>query len=81
MGIVGPHFLTLATYLTSRQTKKNSVVLGVSLVVWGLQWSPVGSQVCKFGPLDPAEERQDQGRVVGGDTGLSVPHTSHIFDA
>ena len=31
-------------------------------------------------PLGPAEVELDQSRVVGGNTGPSVPHTSHIFD-
>ena len=30
--------------------------------------------------LDPAKVGKDQNRVVGGDTGISVPHTSHVFD-
>ena len=37
--------------------------------------------VREIDPLDPAEEGQDNDRVMGGDTGPSVPHTSHIFDA
>ena len=37
--------------------------------------------MCKIAPLDPAEEGQDQNRVVGGDTGPSVAHTSLILDA
>ena len=37
--------------------------------------------MCEIAPLHPAEEGQDQGRVVSGDTGPSVPHTSHIIDA
>ena len=37
-------------------------------------------QVCKIDPLDPAEVGQDQSRVLGGDTGPPVPHTSHLFD-
>ena len=32
--------------------------------------------MCKIAPLDPAEEGQDQGKVVGGNTGPSVPHTN-----
>ena len=55
-------------------------VSGVALAVWGLLWGSPGLQVCEIAPLDPAEKEKDQGRVVGGDTGPSVPHTSHIFD-
>ena len=33
VGILGSQFLILAMYLTVRRTKKNSVVMGVSLVV------------------------------------------------
>ena len=40
-----------------------------------------GLQVCEIALLDPAKKEQDKDRVVGGDTGPSVPHTSHIFDA
>ena len=36
VGKLGHQFLILATYLTLRWTKKYSVVLGVSLIVWGL---------------------------------------------
>ena len=59
----------------------NSVVLGVSLVVWGLLWAPPGLQVREIAPLNPGEVGQDQSRVVGEDTGPSVPHTSLIFDS
>ena len=41
---------------------------------------PLGSQICEIAPLDPAEIGQDQNRVVRGDTGPSIPHTSHLFD-
>ena len=37
--------------------------------------------MCVIVHLEPSEVRQDQSRVVGGDTGPSVAHTSHIFDA
>ena len=37
---------------------------------------PLGSQICEIAPLDPAEIGQDQNRVVGGDTGPSVPQTT-----
>ena len=30
--------------------------------------------------LDLAKVGKEQIRVVGGDTGISVPHTSHVFD-
>ena len=68
--------MPLSQYFSKNQVKKYSVVLGVSLVVWGIGWGPPGLQVCKIAPLDPAEEGQDQGRVVGGDIGPSVPHTN-----
>ena len=32
-GILGSQFLILAMYLTIRRTKKNSIVMGISLVV------------------------------------------------
>ena len=37
--------------------------------------------MCEIALLDPAEEGQDKDTVVGGDTGPSVPNTSHTFDA
>ena len=37
--------------------------------------------MCVIVHLEPAEVRQDQSRVVGGDTGPSVAHTSLILDA
>ena len=49
-------------------TKKNSVDLGVSLVVWGFLRGPPGWQVGDIPPLGPAEVGLDQNRVVGGDT-------------
>ena len=58
----------------------NSVVLGVSLVVWWLLWAPPGLQVREIVPLNPGEVGQDQSRVVGEDTGPSLAHTSQIFD-
>ena len=76
--LLGPQFLILATYSMVRRIKKNTF-LGVSLVLWGLFWGPIGSHVCKIIPLDPAEIGQDQSRVVGVDTGLSVPHRSQLF--
>ena len=36
--------------------------------------------MCVIVHLEPAEVRQDQSRVVGGDTGPSVAHTNNIFD-
>ena len=45
------------------------------------KWVPLGMQVCEIDPLDPAEDGQEQSRVVSGDTGPSAPYTSHIFDA
>ena len=36
--------------------------------------------MCVIVHLEPSEVRQDQSRVVGGDTGPSVAHTNHIFD-
>ena len=30
--------------------------------------------------LDLAKVGKEHIRVVGGDTGISVPHTSHVFD-
>ena len=37
-------------------------------------------QVRVIAPLGPAEVELDQSRVVGGNTGPSVCHSSHIFD-
>ena len=42
VGILGPQFLIIVTYLTVRQTKKKRLILGVSQVVQGLQWGPLG---------------------------------------
>ena len=78
MLILGSQFLIRATYFMVRQTKKN-VVVGVSLAVWGLSWGPYGLPMCKIAPY-LAEVVQDQSRVVGGDTGPSVLHTSHLHD-
>ena len=78
MLILGSQFLIGANYFTVRQTKKN-VVVGVSLAVWGLSWGPHGLPMCKIAPY-LAEVGQDQSRVVGGGTGPSVLHTSHLFD-
>ena len=47
---------------------------------FGLWWGLLGSQVYEIASLDPAEVGQDQSRVVGRDTGPSIPHTSHLFD-
>ena len=41
---------------------------------------PFWLQVYKITPLDPSEVGQDQSRVVGGDNGPSVPHSSHFLD-
>ena len=76
VGILGSQFLILAMYLTIRRTKKNSIVMGVSLVVQGLQWGPLGLQVREIAPLVLAQVGQDQNRVVGGDTGPLVPQTA-----
>ena len=54
--------------------------MGISLVVWGLQWGPLVLQVREIALLDPFKVGQDQTRVVGGDTEPSVPYTSHVFD-
>ena len=70
----------LATYWTLRRTKNYSVVLSISLVVWGLSWAPPGLQVREILPRNPGEVGQDQSRVVGEDTGPSLAHTSQIFD-
>ena len=35
--------------------------------------------MCDIAPLDPAGVGQDQRRAVGGVTGPSVPHTSHVL--
>ena len=70
----------LATYWTLRRTKNYSVILSISLVVWGLSWAPPGLQVREIALLNPGEVGQDQSRVVGEDTGPSLAHTSQIFD-
>ena len=61
-------------------SKKNFVILGLTLVIQTLQWDPLRLQAHEIGPLDPAEVEPAQSRVVGGDTGPSVPSTSHIFE-
>ena len=76
---MAPQFLILAMYLTIRQRGKNCC-LGISLVVWGLQWGPIELQVREITLLDPAKVGQDQSRAVGGDTEPSVPHTGHVVD-
>ena len=43
------------------------------------QWGPSVLQMLKIALLDPAYVGQDQSRVVGEDTGPSVPYTSHVF--
>ena len=61
--ILCPECLILAMYLA---TKKNSVDLGVLLVVWGLWWGPPGWLVGETPPpLGPAEVGLDKGRVLG----------------
>ena len=35
--------------------------------------------MCDIAPLDPAAVGQDQRRAVGGVTGPSIPHTSHVL--
>ena len=37
---------------------------------------PLGCRSVRLPTLDPTEEGQDQGRVVGRDIGPSVPHTN-----
>ena len=64
----------------TKSRARKTVVLGISLVVSGLLWSPLGSQLVEITPKDPAEIGQDQSRVMGGDTGPSVLYTSHLFD-
>ena len=48
--ILGHQFLILATYLTLRQTKKYSVALGVSLVVWGSDGVSLGFKCVRLPP-------------------------------
>ena len=50
--ILCPECLILAMYLA---TKRNSVDLGVLLVVWGIRWGPIGWQVDDIFPLGLAE--------------------------
>ena len=76
---MAPQFLILAMYLTIRRKRKNCC-LGISLVVWGLQWGPLVLQVREIALLDPAKVGQDQRRVVGGDIEPSAPRTGHVFD-
>ena len=52
MVILGQECLILAMYLA---TKKNSVDLGILLVVWGLWWDSPGWQVGDIFLLGPAE--------------------------
>ena len=55
--------------------------MGISLVVWGLQWGPLVLQVREIALLDPAAVvGQDQRRVVGGDIEPSAPHTGYVVD-
>ena len=49
--ILGQHCLILATYLTLKRTKKYSVALGVSLVVWGSDGVPLGCRCVRLPPL------------------------------
>ena len=55
-------------------TKKKFLILGVSLVIETLHWDPLRLQAHEI-EVEPA-----QSSGVGGDTGPSVPSTSHIFD-
>ena len=73
MVILGQECFLLAMYLA---TRKNSVDLGVLLVVWGLSWGPPGSQVGGILPLGPPEVGGDRNRFVGGDARPRVPHTT-----
>ena len=50
VGILGHQWLILAIYLTLRQTKKYSVVLGVSLAVWGSDGVPLGCRCVRLVP-------------------------------
>ena len=54
MVILCPKCFILAIYLA---TKKNSVDLGVLLVVWGFSWGPPGWEVGDFPFLGLAEVR------------------------
>ena len=51
---MGPQFLILVTYLKLKWTKNKPGILGVSLVVKGPQWGPIGLQVQENIPQDPA---------------------------
>ena len=48
---------------------------------FGAILGPLGLRVHGIAPLNPAELGQYQSRVVGGDTGSSVPYRGHIFDS
>ena len=50
VGILSHQFLILARYLTLRWTKKYSVVLGVSLVVWGSDGVSLGCKCVRLPP-------------------------------
>ena len=62
--------------INCNQTK----VLGISLVFRGSDGVLLGPTCVTLPPLDPTDIGQDRNRVVGGDIGPSVPHTSHLFD-
>ena len=50
------------------------------MVVSGLWWGLLGSQVYEIALLDQADVGQDQIRVFGKETGPSIIHTSRLFD-
>ena len=52
MVILYPECVILAIYLA---TKKNSVDLGILLVVWGLWWGSPGRQVEDIPSIGPTE--------------------------
>ena len=70
VGILGHPYLKLGKYLTLRWTKKYAVVLGISLIIWGLSWGPPGLLVHKIAPLDKAEVGKDQRMVEARRMGL-----------
>ena len=63
---------SLKLMLISCKTAKRGVHMDLGAFSGGYP----GLQVCEIVPLDPAEVRQDQSRVVGGDTGPSVAYAS-----
>ena len=47
----------------------------------GATLGPLGLRMHGIAPQNPAELGQYESRVVGGDTGSSVPSKGHIFDS